>query len=153
MKKNKIMKMIRFILIVLCVTAILGSSCGNNDDESSKYLHLGDTVVLAINDSVSFDVTDNDKLTVGFEEVLSDNRLSDCTLAYGIFEAKIELLMFYKTKEFNIPFTINGCTTKDFDIYKDTLDFRFHIYRLEPFDRMAVKKSSDYKIKLKVEQL
>jgi hypothetical protein len=143
------MKRIRFILIVWCVTAISWVSCNNSTDDEN----LGDTVVLAIDDSVLFAVTDNDNLTIGFEKVLSDNRLSDCTTAYGIFEAKIELSMFYEAKEFNIPFTINGCTTQDRDTYKDTLGFRFHVYRLEPFDIVAVKDMSDYKIRLKIEKL
>jgi hypothetical protein len=56
-------------------------------------------------------------------------------------------------KEHTIPFKIAGCTKQDRDIYKDTLDFRIHIYRLEPFDKVFVKEYSDYKIKLKVEKL
>jgi hypothetical protein len=56
-------------------------------------------------------------------------------------------------QEHAIPFIIEGCTTQDRDTYKDTLDFRIHIYRLEPFDVSAIKEKSDYKIKLKIEKL
>jgi hypothetical protein len=133
------------------MTAFLGCK----KTEINNNLRLGKTVILPINDSISFAVTDNDNLTISFEEVVSDTRIpvNICELAYGVFEAQIELSMLYKTKEFNIPFTINGCTNQDYDTYKDTLDFRFHIYRLEPFSKVEVQNYSDYKIKLKVEKL
>jgi hypothetical protein len=123
------------------------------DDEIKQHPQIGEIAILNYNDSVTF-FSNNGNLTVSFNNVISDSRtINDCTFAYGIFEAKIELSLLYNTDKINIPFTIQGCTVNDQNIYKDTLNYRVFIYRLEPFNVSDVKAHSDYTIKLKVEKL
>jgi hypothetical protein len=138
----------KYSLILLM--AIVFTACPGNEIEQQP--KIGEVVTLKYSDSETF-FSNSENVAVEFKNVISDNRMSDCSSAYGVFEAEIELSLQYNTKEINIPFTIPGCTVSDQNIYKDTLGYRVFVYRLEPFDVSSVKDNSDYKVKLKIEKL
>jgi hypothetical protein len=125
------------------------TACPNNEIEQNP--QIGEVITLNYEDSVTF-YSNSGNVAVGFHNVISDNRLGDCTTAYGIFEAKIELTLRCNNDIFVIPITIPGCTVKDQNIYKDTLGYRVCVYRLEPFAVSSVNSNSDYKIKLKIDK-
>jgi hypothetical protein len=159
---------LKFIFAILCVSAISMGSCGNNENEDISSdggtLHIGDITVFKINESVSFfhniEAAENDSVTISFKEVVSDNRvpISLCYLSYGS-RADIEIALLHQNDTCNIPFIVWGCNTDgnnnlidDLANYKDTLDYRIHIFRLSPYPNEPIE-SSDYEIKLQVTKL
>jgi hypothetical protein len=133
------------------------SSCKEKEPENPQkgILKLGEVAFVDYGKSVAFLAEEKDTITISFSRVLFDSRcpLPSCYLTYGT-RADIEISMLYQKNNYTLPYTLWGGMTQDnTESYQDTLGYRIHVFRLDPYPEEEPIDSTDYKIKLKIMKL
>jgi hypothetical protein len=154
------MKKFLFILASLFIQIIGMTGC-DKEEEKETAIHLGDTFTVKINESIRLTPVNpsehNDNLFVHFKQVINDGRClkSQCELCYGS-RADVKISITENNETSDIELSILGCIDEEPEegnAYKDTLGYRIHVLRLEPYPDGATINPLDYKTKLKITKL